>query len=525
MGLAAVLVCVPLLLVAVCAAALVSARSSSHPANRLGDNPLARYRIPWTREIRWSSVVSIEDFPNGSLEARFEAAQTAVASQGGGVVFFPAGVYRFSESLALKDGVVIRGANPQGITDARQEGYAPPTRFEFPRFVPRLEGNGTPLDTAFKGIRLAEPEKAGNCGIVNVAINRGHIDFPTGEEHKAGRNRFVVGCVLRNAARANPDIPNAEAGQHPWQRYTHGHKAAISVYARENLLIANNRLPASGDDNFLQPGYVLRGRKGEKILWEEGILFDYDNRPGISANSYCIGGSGGSGSDGTPQTHPWGFRRGIVIHSNYVFCTGRNAIAFSGDGVWCAYNVVRFREGVVRPTNTGVGLTSGSSTNDNRAVQMRGWRWTVEGNDYEVYRNLSADRKTYINDGEGLMHEDHCNSTIKDSKVINNRGNRYLSIWYIGGIDGLLVQGNTIASDGRDPALNIAADRHGKRFPCRNVRIIGNTTSGHGILITGAPAENNLIVNNRHIGKNGRLTNKAEARLENNVGYTTETPK
>jgi hypothetical protein len=31
-----------------------------------------------------------------------------------------------------------------------------------------------------------------------------------------------------------------------------------------------------------------------------------------------------------------------------------------------------------------VGETHGGSTNDNRAVQMRGYRWHVEDNDHEV---------------------------------------------------------------------------------------------------------------------------------------------
>ena len=42
-----------------------------------------------------------------------------------------------------------------------------------------------------------------------------------------------------------------------------------------------------------------------------------------------------------------------------------------------------------------------------------------------------------INDGEGLMHEDHCNSAIVDSRLVGNRVNSYLSIYKCGPIDGL----------------------------------------------------------------------------------------
>ena len=83
---------------------------------------------------------------------------------------------------------------------------------------------------------------------------------------------------------------------------------------------------------------------------------------------------------------------------------------------------------------------------------MRGWRWVVDGNDYQVHRNWAFDRKYKINDGEGLMHEDHVNSTIHDSVLTNNRGNTYLSLYKTAGIDGLLVEGNDIRlGDGKAP--------------------------------------------------------------------------
>ena len=74
-----------------------------------------------------------------------------------------------------------------------------------------------------------------------------------------------------------------------------------------------------------------------------------------------------------------------MIRDNYIYSTGRTAIAFTGDEVVCAGNVVRFQKDVWRQTNTGLKETSGSSTNDNRAVQMHGYRWRVEDNDYEVF--------------------------------------------------------------------------------------------------------------------------------------------
>jgi hypothetical protein len=315
-------------------------------------------------------------------------------------------------------------------------------------------------------------------------------------------------------------------GQKPRQRYTATwERAAVHVYSAENALVANNRLPRSGEANFTMNDYFLLDR-ARKPTTVDGLLFDYDNRAGIYLNHYGIGGPGGRGPDGTPETHPYGFRKGLVIRDNYVFNTGRCAIGFCGDGLQCLRNVIRFAKDVWRPTVTGRHVSTGASTNDNRAVEMRGWRWVVDGNDYEVHRNWCFDRQYAINDGEGLMHEDHVNSTVKDSVLTNNRGNAYLSIYHTAGIDGLRVEGNDIHIDPRaasEPAIHVTACRVNDPFPCRNVRIVNNTVN-RGILISGSPAENNLVQGNQAVGATPlKIQNEAEAKVENNQGFEVET--
>jgi len=131
-------------------------------------------------------------------------------------------------------------------------------------------------------------------------------------------------------------------GQKPWQRYTATwERAAIHVYSAENALVANNRLPRSGEANFTMDGYLMLDR-ARKLMTVDGVVFDYDNRAGIYLNHYGIGGPGGQGPDGTPETHSYGFRKGLVIRDNYIFNTGRCAIGFCGDGVQCLRNVIRF---------------------------------------------------------------------------------------------------------------------------------------------------------------------------------------
>ncbi len=513
------------------AMALLAAATVPASAAPPVDNPLAKYDLKWTGDIRWSHVVDVTDMPGTTAQERFEAARKQLGNEGG-VVYFPAGTYTFAADLTLAAGVVIRGADPVGTADARDEKYTLGTRFEFPRYVPTFTGNGTPNDTAFKCIRLADPATAGNCGIVNVFINRGHILFAEAAEHKAGRNRLVAGCILQNAALVDPRIPKVDVGQHAWQRFTLWHQAAIQVNTSENALVANNRFIPS-TDSFLMPGYVLKAnpRYGNKpIEVKEGVCFDYDNRAAICVNAYAIGGGGGQDPKGTPQTYPHGFRKGIVIRNNYIYSTGRTAIEFTGDGTVASFNVIRFKPDVVRHTNTGIDMVSGSSTNDNRAMTIRGWHYTVEGNEYEVYRNRVPGSPYYINDGEGLMHEGHVNSAIKDSRILRNKGNAYLSIFLTAGIDGLLVEGNDIRPNGpgtdtKISSIFVVSDRNWDRHYLRNVRIVNNTIAGSGISIIGAPAENNVVSGNRHVGdRPGVIINGANARVENNTGYTVEIP-
>ena len=480
------------------------------PADLAKRDPLARYSLPWTAGISWSNSVNVTDFPAESIDQSLELAQRALGAKGG-VVFFPAGVFYFRDSIRLRDGIVLRGVD-SAIPDARSDAYRPQTCFEFPRYRPTFEGRGTPIDSAFKGIVLDSP-KASNCGILDIAVNRGHVDFASAEGNATGRNRFVVGCTFSNAAVADPAIPDRTIPQHPWQRFTARHHPAVRVAAFENVLVANNRIPKSGDDSFTMKDYIVR----DAAISE--VVFDYDNRPGIYVNDATLGGPGGDGPDGNPDTHPAGFRKGLVIRDNYVFCTGRCAIAFSGDGTICSNNVIRFEDNIYRPTVTGTSVSKGSSTNDNRAVQMRGWRWTVENNDYEVYRNICHDRVYRINDGEGLMHEDHANCTVFDSRLINNRGNSYLSIFKTGGINGLVVRGNDIRTPGGISAIYVVADKNSGRYQCRNVTIEDNTTAGSGIEIGGSPASGNVVRNNRHSGPGGRLINRADAAVEGNTGY------
>ena len=245
-------------------------------------NPLKKYELKWIDDIAWTKVVDVTTMPGATVDERFEAAQKKLGEDGG-VVYFPAGEYICHDHLKLASGVVIRGADPTGTTDAREAKYSLGTRLEFPRYVPKFSGSGTPNEPSFKGIHLAEPAAASNCGVVNVSINRGHVHFGDDAEHRAGRNHIVCGCILQNAALIDEHVPDAASGQHAWQRYTKWHQAAIHVYSGENALVANNRFIPS-TDSFLMPNYKLKDtpRRGQGILeLKNDVWFDYDNRAAI----------------------------------------------------------------------------------------------------------------------------------------------------------------------------------------------------------------------------------------------------
>ena len=483
-------------------------------------DPASGLGLDWTGGFKWNQVVDIRAVGGEGKywDGRLEEAQTQLVEKGGGVVYFPAGEYSFERTIELRDGVVLRGAAP-GEAVAQSDAYKLRSKLVFPKYVPLFKGGGTPADTAFKGVVLADPGVASNCGVVDLWLERGHIHLSEAEDHRCGRNRIVYGCVLTNAAVMDPKPPKSKKVAQPaWQRINARHHAAVDVKSAENVLIANNRLPKSGQANFTQKGFLLEGRKGEPVKFD--VVFDYDNRPGFYINHYCIGGAGGSGNDGTPESHPHGFRKGVVIRDNFIYNTGRMAIGFCGDGTVCSNNIIRFEKDVFRPTVTGTKVTSGSATNDNRAIEARGWRWVIEDNDYLVDRNICSDGSYRINDGEGIMHEDHCNSDIRDSRLVGNKGNSYLSIYKCGTIDGLHIEGNDLSVPGKIADIYVVANRNSSKQPCRNVTIADNITRSNGVQISGDPAKGNVVKGNQHIGGGGKITNEAKAKLEGNKGYS-----
>ncbi|MFW6061207.1 MAG: hypothetical protein ACOC93_00210 [Planctomycetota bacterium] len=111
------------------------------------DNPVATYYggpagyPAWTDEIRWDRVVDMSTYDKGETNfEKFENARDELASEGGGVLYYPAGTYDFSDmpadgpkgrGLMLPSGVVIRGAAPLRSPGARDGVLPLRTKFVF----------------------------------------------------------------------------------------------------------------------------------------------------------------------------------------------------------------------------------------------------------------------------------------------------------------------------------------------------------------------------------------------------------
>ena len=90
------------------------------------DNPVSTFYNSfhdypaWIDEIKWSNVVLMTNQGSGTANfSEFKLKRDLLYSQGGGVLFYPAGTYSFEipdgpndEGLLLKKGVVIRGERP-----------------------------------------------------------------------------------------------------------------------------------------------------------------------------------------------------------------------------------------------------------------------------------------------------------------------------------------------------------------------------------------------------------------------------
>jgi hypothetical protein len=150
-------------LLAACAAAAYSTCGSPNGNKGPQDAPTASLYgagvYPWADTlIPWACVYNIVDYA-GSPDDAFVAAQSAAVSGGGGVVFFPAGVWKFTRNIPLESNVVIRGVPTTALAkQGKKPGpLSPTTIFECP-------------DRMHQGILNIDPN-ATRLGVVNIDLS------------------------------------------------------------------------------------------------------------------------------------------------------------------------------------------------------------------------------------------------------------------------------------------------------------------------------------------------------------------
>ena len=463
------------------------------------DNPIAaRYgaeAYPWTDEIRWSQVFNVADYgavadgnyttSNGTDNtAAFNAARDAAAAAGGGVVYFPAGTYAFADHIYLKNGVVIRGATPTGITDARTAGYAPPARFVFPRYNPVLSGNGTNNASAFKKIYTTDGNTDSNLGVVNVDLQRGAVNLQGASISGRNRNIVVFGVRSNNVAEAQSGVPDV-AFQHAWQRWSNRFAANIRIQAYANTLVANCRINDDTTDTYEQPGYKVssNGAGNGTITTLNGTQarFNYTDHYGI------VVGRSGSSSHLSPHpiTEPSLFRPGITIRDNDVFHTMRVAIHAGGFGMEILDNTVRDQSGKIHWLHPdGKRPASNSQTLENRGIDWAGWNVLVEGNDIQVYRHRLNNGSYFSVDGEGILIQECCGGSLVNGITIQeNTVNSYIGLYKMQDIRDAVIANNTVSDSSL--GIYVVANTNGGNYTLEEVLVENNTVSGGTISLLG----------------------------------------
>lgn len=281
-------------------------------------NPVSEYygngNYPiWTDHISWNSRIDMSSFDftaHGCSECssefqKFEYARDLLYEGGGGILYYPAGTYDFSEipdqlsesaegrGLMLKSGVVILGEKPD--TNDKATGSSEmqlKTKFILKsKYIKDINGADKPIPSNWSiiGCIPSDNEKLKdikNIGIAWVEINGGAIyfggqyewgetlatagawysskaavgqwadripdglhpidAFAGGKDYEgAGVGRLVFGCVFKNSAVGNHDLINfAKEKYDTIQSYTYPYKfgARIGIYGSD-VLVANNYMP------------------------------------------------------------------------------------------------------------------------------------------------------------------------------------------------------------------------------------------------------------------------------------------
>jgi len=469
---------------------VVPSVQAADPTDKPTDNPVATfYSGPegypaWTDSISWKNVINMKTYAKGKNEfEKFEKARDEL-SEGGGVLYYPAGTYDFTKrttkkeegrGLMLPHDVIIRGEAPAGHPLASDGKLVLTTKFIFPY---RERGGGkVPSDWNFIGLQVEKKKTLKNStdhiGIAWVHLVGAGVAFgpqvdwgkswtsaadfkvKKGPDERmpdgthpfdglagggkkylgAGHGRLVFGCVIEDA----PPLDDfSDPGYGPNGFSTQRYWARIAVYG-SRVLVANNYLPRS-QKNFTYSQRTTAS-KGEKDT--NKVQFDYGKTLGIDVNKELLIAAREDG------TSPGYFEPGVVVRDNWVFNHGHTGYSLAGNWVTIAGNhneraVLHAGEprGTVLTLN-GYDVVGPDSDSRSRAFDLA-------GRNLWVHNNHSANTGTTPGiDREAIVGRNAAGTPIFSWAITRNvhkQGNGPPGSGFMGGIDadchGLLIGWN-----------------------------------------------------------------------------------
>ncbi len=488
----------------------------------------------WTNEIRWANVVNINSYYTGTgvWDTALINAMDYVTNMGGGIVYFPAGAYTFKNSVSLKSAVVLRGDSPL-CNNAKNDSFAPPSRFLFPQYIPSFTGNGTDNATAFKTITGSNIQ---NAGLVNLDINRGRISIGG-----TSRNILIMGVRQNNIADPQSDIPSSYTWMNQWQRFSYRHCRNLSVYVEEHASVincrindfTNNRLNPLINDSYDQIGYILGGKykinrntPSGATSWDgtdtDTTIITHPDRAIFSYTDHY--GIGVSGKQIDPASITKDIDQKIEIIDNWVYVTMRVGIFGEGYGLLIKGNVRKDKTGkrvFIHPNGKQL-CSNNSATFENRSLNFAGNKMRIEDNNLQVFRHNILYSGYPSVDGEGILMQtqDVWGAWIDELSIQRNTLNSYIGLYDLQfDLRNIYIKHNDLHDTG---SISIFKKEQINRL---DEIYIDSNVNVKGIAV-GLKVNTNLYTaqgNNIFIRLNegsGNIVYPCQSFLQNNIGFT-----
>lgn len=364
------------------------------------ENPVAGFygngNYPvWTDNVRWMNQINMKafDFTSAGLTMpatdfqKFEFARDILYQQGGGVLYYPAGVYDFSDipetisdgiagrGLMLRSGVVILGEKPTA-DNANSGTLSPVTKFIFKtKKIKDINNKNRSISTNWNFVGCIPSgsealKDISNIGILWVELSGGVIYFgaqypfstsysagtgwysakaakgewkyripdgthpfdafaaASGNYLGAGSGRIVMGCVIRNGVLGNHNIIHfAKERYDSIVQCTYPYKfgARIGVYG-SNIIVANNYLPKPDSCfKYYQTTAVTQPDKCNQAFGNRRsvLIYDYGKSIGIDVNKGFL--------NPFSNTLPGYLNENVIIVDNKVYNHGNKGFEISGN--------------------------------------------------------------------------------------------------------------------------------------------------------------------------------------------------